>query len=387
MLPREAARLVLTRLITWPAVALIGPRQCGKTTLARSFGGHYFDLEQAADRLRLDLAWPDLVTSSELVVLDEAQADPAVFERLRGAIDADRARRGRFLLLGSVSPALMTHVGESLAGRLAVVQLTPLTAREIGQEAAAAQAVTQRCWLYGGYPDGGVLGGERFGVWQRDYLALLAARDLPLWGLPAKPQVTDRLFRMIAAMHGQQWNASKIGQGLGLTHPTVNSYLDYLEGAFLVRRLQPWHGNLGKRLTRRPRVYWRDSGLLHALQLVRDEHDLLGRPWVGASWEGFVIEQAIATLQQRGTAFDALYFRTSDGHEIDLLLEFGDQRWAIEIKLTTTPTQQHLRSLQRAADMVGASRRFVVCQVREPVASKACTVSGLAMFVEELCKL
>ena len=189
------------------------------------------------------------------------------------------------LLPGSVSPALMREVCESLAGRLALVELTPFLRPELGRSALP------RLWLTGGFPDGGPLRPSRFPVWQRDYLALMAQRDLPAWGLSARPQVTDRLLHMISAVHGQVWNASALGQSLGLSYHTVNGYLDYLEGALLVRRLAPWSGNVRKRLVRSPKVYFRDSGLLHSLLGVSSRVDLLRHPAAGASWEGFAIEQ------------------------------------------------------------------------------------------------
>ncbi len=268
-----------------------GARQCGKTTLARSLGGEYFDLEQPAERLRADLQWEELRRADRLVTFDEAQSWPELFERLRGAIDADRARHGRFLLLGSVSPALTRQVSESLAGRLSLVELSPLLWNELETDTAR-----RRLWLCGGYPDGGVLTPRAFPHWQRDYLTLLTQRDLPTWGLPAKPQTTERLLRMLAALHGQVWNASQVGQSLGLSYHTVNAYLDFLVGAFLIRRLPPYSGNIRKRLVKSPRVYWRDTGLLHALLNTPDDATLLGQPWVGASWEGFVIEQALGAL-------------------------------------------------------------------------------------------
>ncbi len=354
MIARAILPHLLYRLGTAPAAALLGPRQCGKTTLARSVSPLYFDLEHEPDRVRLDLRWEALANADELVILDEAQAWPEVFPRLRGAIDSDRQRTGRFLVLGSVAPALMTQVSQSLAGRLALLRLAPLSLGELGLEDL------DRLWLLGGYPDGGILGGDSYPTWQRDHLSLLAARDLPAWGLGARPQLTDRLLRMLASVHGQAWNASQLGSSLGLSHPTVKTYLDHLDGAFLVRILRPWQSNLKKRLVKSPKVYWRDSGLLHALHLVRDLDDLFGRPWVGASWEGFVIEQVLTTLEQRGVPHEAWTYRTRDGQEIDLLLDFGASLWAIEIKLTTSPSTGALRSLQRQADNIGARRRFLV---------------------------
>lgn len=361
MVPRRAQAVVLERLTSYPAVAIVGPRQCGKTTLARSLGGAYFDLEQESERLRLDLDWDELLRGQQILILDEAQAWPEVFPRLRGAIDQDRKRNGRFLLLGSVSPSLMVQVSESLAGRLSVVELTPFLWSEL--ESAAAR---ERRWLCGGYPDGGVLAPRQFPHWQMDYLALLTQRDLPAWGLPAKPQVTDRLLRMLAAVHGQTWNASQIGQSLGISYQTVNSYLDYLIGAFLIRLLPPFQSNVRKRLVKRPRVYWRDSGLLHALLQAIDRRSLLAQPWVGASWEGFVVEQVLGELAARGHHVDAYYFRTSDQQEVDLVLETGGERWAIEVKLTTSPTQAQMNRLDQVAALVSASRRVLISQTARP---------------------
>lgn len=214
--------------------------------------------------------------------------------------------------------------------------------------------------MYGGFPDGGVLDRERFPHWQRDYLSLLTQRDLPSWGLPARPQTTDRLLRMLTAVHGQTWNASQIGQSLSLSYHTVNSYVDYLEGAFLIRRLPPYRPNIRKRLIKSPKIYWRDTGLLHAQLNINDEEALLSQPWVGASWEGFVIEQIIGVLNSVGRPFEAFYFRTSDQHEIDLVLEMGNELWALEVKLTASPGRLDMDRLEKAADMIGASRRILV---------------------------
>ena len=344
------------RLERYPAVALIGPRQCGKTTLAKSLSSRYFDLEQPADRLRLDLEWSEVIGGSALVVLDEAQEYPEIFPRLRGAIDARRERSGRFLLLGSVAPSLMRHVSESLAGRLSLIELTPLLLAELGYDAL------DRHWLNGGYPDGGILEAARYPRWQIDYLALLAQRDLPQWGLTASPQTIDRFQRMLAALHGQAWNASQVGASLGITYHTVNRYLEYLVGAFLIRQLRPLHANIRKRLVRSPKVYWRDSGLLHALNGVRDREQLLSSPWVGASWEGYVVEQIISTLDARGVAYTAWYFRTSDGHELDLVIDVADERWAFEVKLTTSPSPADMARLDKTASMVEATHRFLISQ-------------------------
>ena len=381
MLRRKIKRLLLDRLKIYPAVALVGPRQCGKTTLAQELGGNYFDLEQKAERLRLDLEWGGLVTRKELTILDEAQSWPEVFVRLRGAIDRVRKGMGRFLLLGSVSPSLMVQVSESLAGRLSLIELTPFLFTEL-----TAKASCNRHWLCGGYPDGGVLTPERYPRWQLDYLTLLSQRDLPTWGLSAKPQMTDRLLHMLAALHGQVWNASQLGKSLGLSYHSVNSYLDYLVGSFLIRRLQPYRANIRKRLVKSPKVYWRDSGLLHALLNVPDDKALLSQPWVGASWEGYVIEQTLGVLSMYGQSFDAYYFRTSDQHELDLVLDFGKELWAIEIKLTSSPGPDDMARLSKSADMIKASRCFLISQIRHSSGDERRLSCNLAAFLKYLAE-
>ncbi len=362
MIKRQMASVLKRQLARYPAATLIGPRQSGKTTLASQLGGAYFDLERETDRLRLDLEWENLAAGRKLVVLDEAQAWPEVFPRLRGTIDADRKRVGRFLLLGSVSPSLMVRVSESLAGRLSLVYLTPFLWGEL-----PTPEHKHRLWLVGGFPDGGVLEPDQYPHWQLNYLTLLSQRDLPNWGLPAQPQLTDRFIRMLAAVHGQAWNASAIGKSLGLDYQTVNRYLDHLVGAFLLRRLQPYQANIRKRLVKNPKIYWRDSGLLHAVLNVSDADNLLDQPWVGASWEGFVIEQILGALSVADCRFDAYYFRTSDQYEIDLVLDFGGRLWAIEVKLTASPGPGDLRSLNKTADLIDAEKRILVTQTRESI--------------------
>jgi predicted AAA+ superfamily ATPase len=379
MIARTVGTQVTERLANYPAVALAGPRQCGKTTLAQALGGRYFDLEQESDRLRLDLEWDSLASGKDLAILYEAQSWPEVFARLRGAIDRERKRMGRFLLLGSVSPSLMAQVSESLAGRLSLVELTPFLLPELN-----AKASQKRRWLCGGYPDGGVLNPKQYPRWQLDYVSLLAQRDLPTWGLPSKPQTTERLLRMLAALHGQEWNASQVGSSLGLSYHTVNSYLDYLAGAFLIRRLAPYQANIKKRLIKSPKIYWRDSGILHALLNVFDDKALLNQPWVGASWEGFVIEQAIGTLSAHGIPFAAYYFRTSDQHELDLVLDFGKELWAVEVKLTSEPGTADMVKLNKTADLIQAHRRFLVSQTARHLGDGDRISCGLPDFLGHL---
>lgn len=382
-IPRLARTQVRRLLRQAPAVALLGPRQAGKTTLAQSLAGAeraaYFDLEVEADRLRLDLEWGERTRERRLLVLDEAEVWPEVFARLRATIDADRRTNGRFLLLGSVSPALMREVAESLAGRLALVELTPLLRSEL---ASATQR--DRHWAVGGYPDGGILRPARYPKWQSDYLALLAQRDLPNWGLSAAPATTLRLMRMLAAVHGQVWNASAIGRSLGIDFKTVNRYVAFLEGAYLVRRLEPFHANVRKRLVKSPKLFWRDTGLLHSLLQLSDPKQLLDQPWVGASWEGYAIEQVLSRLAARGSDPRAWFLRTSDGHEIDLLIEVGGERWALEFKLTTRPSTEDMRKLDALGEWVDAHRRILVSRAGEVVEAGRRVSCGLDWLLDDL---
>jgi len=356
MISRKHRQLVTQRLAKFPAVVLLGPRQSGKTTLARQIGGRYFDLEQRGDEALLDARWDEQMAEPGLTILDEVHFAPWVMPRLRGAIDADRKRAGRFLLLGSIAPALMKNLSESLTGRLAMVELSPFILPELDADRM------DDLWLLGGYPEGGILDRDMFGPWQESYLGLLIQRDLPDWGLPAKPRTTERLVRMLAALQGQIFNASRLGSALALDGKTVASYCDYLEGAFLTRRLKPYHANIRKRLVKSPKLMWRDSGLLHYLMGVSDIEHLFSQPWVGQSWEGFVIEQTLDTLAAVGQRCEPFFFRTSDGYELDLVLDWGTKRWAVEIKLTSDPSTEMIARLRKTAAMIGASRCVLVCR-------------------------
>ena len=382
MLRRASAPFLRSTLRRFPAVTLVGPRQCGKTTLAREIGGEYFDLEQESDRVRLDLEWTRLVAGRTRVILDEAQTHPAVFPRLRAAIDADRARNGRFILLGSVSPALMRSVSESLAGRMAVIELTPFLWNEL-----AARPMRSRLWLMGGFPDGGVRRPAAFPQWANSYLRLITERDLPALGIPCTPQVTKKLLRMMAALNGQQWNASELGRSMGVNYQTVTRYVDFIEGAFLLRRLPAFHANLSKRLVKAPKIHWRDTGLLHATLGIDSDDALRHHPAVGASWESFVVEQALGMLAALGVPHSAFHFRTSDGYELDLVLESGRERWAVEIKLTSDPSPHDLARLEKCAAMVSATRAILVSQVAADAGDKHRLSCGIDRFLREIASL
>ena len=361
MIRRKLANTIISRLKQFPAVALLGPRQSGKTTLAKTFSGRYYDLEVEQERLRLDIQWDEITQSDRLIILDEAQSYPEIFPRIRSAIDNRRDTMGRFMILGSVSPGLMKQVSEYLTGRIALCELSPFYIDEVRRKGL------DNLWLVGGFPDGGILKRDRFPLWQKNYLDVLAMRDLPQWGLPATPQVIQRLFRMLAVSNGNLWNASQIGKSMGLSYHTANSYLNYLEQAYLIRRLQPFHVSIRKRLVKSPKVYWRDTGLLHSLQGVTSSDDLIVQPWVGFSWEGFVIEQILICLEAQGTHYEAYFFRTNDGHELDLLLILGGKKWGFEIKLSGSPGRDEFDRLHKAAEMVGVDRKVLISRTRREI--------------------
>ncbi|OHB50051.1 MAG: hypothetical protein A2Y10_13955 [Planctomycetes bacterium GWF2_41_51] len=378
MIKRKIKDILKSRLQAFPAVALVGSRQTGKTTLAKSLGGIYFDLEQDGDRLSLDLQWETLIKQDKIIILDEAQESPEVFKKLRGAIDNDRKRNGRFLLLGSVSPYLMKFVSESLAGRMAILELTPFLWSEIPKDRS------DNLWFYGGYPDGGILDSKNYPDWQNNYLNLLISRDLPDWGLPAQPQMTNRLMKMLAALNGQNFNASLVGKSLDLSYKTVNSYLDYLEGAFLIRRLQPFYSNLKKRIVKSPKIYWRDSGLLHSINNITSENELLNQPWVGTSWEGFIIEQVINNLKAADKKFEAYFLRTSDQYEIDLVLDFGKEIWTIEVKLTASPNTDDIKKLNKVSDLIAAKKQILISRTNDCIDNGKTVSCNLEWFINNL---
>jgi predicted AAA+ superfamily ATPase len=376
MIKRTIEKTIASRLRTFPAVALLGPRQVGKTTLARTFSATYFDLELEEERLKLDIRWNELIRSKGLIVLDEAQNFPELFPRMRSAIDQERNRMGRFLILGSVSPGLMKEVSEFLTGRLAICELSPFSILEVrqGQEEAL--------WLRGGYPDGGIRKTENFPVWQANYLDLLAMRDLPAWGLAARPKVTKRFFQMLAVAHGTIWNASQIGKSLGITYHTVNTYLDYLEQAYLIRKLQPYFINIKKRLVKSPKIYFRDSGLLHSLLKISRGEELLVQPWVGNSWEGWVVEQILIYLNAEGLQYDGPYYlRTNDGYEIDLIFTLAGTTFAVEVKLTTSPGKDDMEGLQKASALIGKPVKALISRTIHPAQSGESISTNLRGFL------
>jgi predicted AAA+ superfamily ATPase len=345
----------------FPAVAILGARQVGKTTLARfAFPGFaYRDLEdpRTAQRFRDDARFELDAAGDVPLILDEAQAVPALFPALRGAIDARRAARGRFVLLGSAQPNLVRGIAESLAGRIAVIELDPL---------AACEAATgdrpfdwRSVWLRGGFPD--ALRGD-FRQWWEAYLRMVLERDLPQYGVSADPLFMRRLLTMLAHQHGGLFNASAIGGSLGVSYHTVQRHVDLLESVFLVRRLAPYFRNVGKRLVKAPKVYLRDSGLLHHLLNIATHEELANHPSRGASWEGFVIEDILRRERVARPIAQAWFWRTAAGAEIDLVLDRGGERVPIEIKAGRGADGRALRALRDALPDIGAKRAWIVDQ-------------------------
>ena len=350
----------LTSLIdSMPAVALIGPRQVGKTTLALDIAAGrpslYLDLESDADRGRL--SEPELYLSThehELVILDEVHRAPGLFQILRGLIDRGRRagrRTGRFLLLGSASVDLLRQSGESLAGRIAYQELTPIDPLEV------LAGETDRLWVRGGFPDSFLAATDQASSrWRADFIGTYLERDIPLLGPRIPAETLRRFWTMLAHHQSGLFNAADFARALGIDGKTVAAYLDLMVDLLLVRRLEPWHAKIGKRLVKSPRIYVRDSGLTHALLGIGGLEALLGHPVAGASWEGFVIESLLAAAPQ-GTS--PSFFRTAAGAEIDLLLRLpGGALWAVEIKRSLAPKVE--RGFHIACEDVKPTRRLVV---------------------------
>ena len=359
MIKRRIASEVIALLEQAPAVALIGPRQVGKTTLALAVAeGHpatYLDLESEPDRARL--SEPELYLADhadELVILDEIHRAPGIFEALRGTIDAGRREGkglGRFLLLGSAAIELLAQSGETLAGRVAFVELAPFDVTEVGGEEL------DRLWVRGGFPDSFLAGGEQASMrWRRDFIRTYLERDIPQLGPRIPAETLRRLWTMLAHSQGGLLNAAQLARGLGVSGAKVGHYLDLMVDLLLVRRLPPHLANVGKRLVRSPKVYVRDSGLVHGLLGLADKEAVLGHPVAGASWEGLAIENVLAVVGDRA---EASFYRTSGGAEVDLVLSWPDGRqWAVEVKRSLAPKVE--RGLRSALDDLQPECSFVV---------------------------
>lgn len=315
-----------------PVCVLVGPRQCGKTTLARQVAerrkAHWFDLEVASQRAALEN--PELALSelTGLVVLDEAQRQPELFASLRPLVDRPGSR-ARFVLLGCASPTLVRGVSESLAGRTHFIEMGGFGLDEVGAKNQS------RLWVRGGFPRSFLAANaERSFEWREDFIRAFLERDLPLLGVRVAPESLRRFWMMLAHSHGQLWNGAELARAIGVTQPVARHYLDLLTGTFMVRQLKPWFENVSKRQVKSPKVYLRDSGLLHTLLGVSTREELLGRPQLGASWEGFALESVLAASGGR----EAYFWATQAGAELDLLMMHRGRRHGLEFKVADAPT-------------------------------------------------
>jgi predicted AAA+ superfamily ATPase len=296
-----------------PIVAILGPRQCGKTTLARLFGGNraeYFDLESLPDVQRLQNPQLALGALDGVVIIDEIQRMPGLFNTLRVLVDRP-ANSARFVILGSASPDLMKNVSQTLAGRVEFIELSGFDLRETGKDS------WQTLWLRGGFPRSFLADSDESSVaWRENFIRTFLERDIPQLGIAGPSAAMRRFWTMLAHYHGQLWNASEFARSMGLSDKTVRSYLDILSGTFMVRQIQPWHANIGKRQVKSPKTFITDSGILHTLLSIADRQSLFGHPRVGASWEGFALEQFLRIIKPSQSYFWSTY----SGAELDLFL-------------------------------------------------------------------
>jgi predicted AAA+ superfamily ATPase len=361
MIERPAAlKRIDTVFKVHPVAALLGPRQCGKTTLARMLAqgqpSTYFDLENPVDIRRLSAPMRALEELADLVIIDEIQRRPDLFELLRVLVDRPLTP-ARFLILGSASPGLVKGVSESLAGRIGFVDLSGFNITEAG--------TTQRSplWIRGGFPRSFLAEDDSSSmVWRENFMRTFLERDIPQLGISIPAETLRRFWTMIAHYHGQVWNAAQFARSLGTSEPTARRYLDILAGSFMVRVLPPWHENLRKRQVKAPKVYIRDSGILHALLQISTSADLQGHPKLGSSWEGFCLENIIGMMQTR----DAYFWATHAGAELDLMVMLDGKRYGFEFKYADAPGAG--RSMHTAVTDLDLEHLWVVYPGREEYA-------------------
>jgi len=354
MIARKPYRAAVIRALKRsPVTAILGPRQCGKTTLARQIARtrkavHYLDLESPADQTRLQNPELYLSTLTGLVILDEIQLRPEIFGILR--VLADRPdNSARFLILGSASPDIIRNASESLAGRIEFIELAGFNIGEI------PAARLDRLWLRGGFPRSFLAASdEDSNVWREGFIRTFLERDIPQLGINITATAMRRFWTMLAHNHAQTWNASELARSMGISDKTARHYLDTLTGTYMVRQLQPWHENLAKRQVKAPKIYLRDSGIVHSLLRIPDHNTLLGHPRLGASWEGFALEQVLARTGQS----DAYFWATHSGAELDLLLFRGGRRYGVEFKFNEAP--KTTRSMRVAIEDLNLAHLYVV---------------------------
>lgn len=367
MIERHYGPLLRRLLRRFPSVTVLGPRQCGKTTFIRRAlpDWTYLDLERPSDSAPL-AADPEarLNQLGDRVIFDEAQRVPEVFPILRGVIDRRRSRNGRFVLLGSASPSLVRQISESLTGRTAFVDLSPFRWSEVKAHRQTGGLAT--LWIRGGFPPVFLERDDRARhEWLESYARAFIERDLPALGIEVSASQMRKLWTMLAHCNGGVWNASQLAASLGVSYHTVNRYVDILEQTFLIRRLPPYFANIGKRLVKSPKIYFRDTGLLHFFLGIRSASALDTHPARGMSWEAFIIDQLISVSQQAVPGCQAYFWRTSRGNEIDLLVDIGTKKIPFEIKLHSAPTAQDAGTLHQCMRDLKLTRGYLIHSGRE----------------------
>ncbi len=379
LIKRLSEKVIKQYLEIFPVVALLGPRQCGKSTLVKQMASVlgdavYLDLQSDADLNKI--AQPAYFFESnedKVICLDEIQLVPELFSVLRSVVDKNR-KNGKFILLGSASRDLIQQTSESLAGRIGLVNLSPFLINELD---ATEDFDLKKLWLRGGFPDSYLAKtDENSKIWRENYIKTYIERDIPQLGFQIPALQLKRLLTMCAHNQGQLLNASKLGESLGVTHPTLRRYIDLLEQTFILRTVFPYESNVKKRLVKSPKIYIRDSGLLHRLLAIDTFNDLLGNPIVGASWEGMVIENIIENKPD----WNFYFYRTATGDELDLVLEKGNKRIAIECKISTAP--KVTKGFWRAVEVVQPQQIFIIIPIPANYSiAPQVTVCGLSEFL------
>lgn len=367
-------------LTIFPAIAILGPRQCGKSTLVkslvRSFDGIlYLDMQKESDLNKL--LEPELFFESnadKIICLDEIQMAPKLFSVLRSVIDANRVN-GKFILLGSASQELIQQTSESLAGRIGMLHLSPFLVNELSNLESFS---LQKFWLRGGFPTSYLsVNDENSMIWLENYIRTYVERDIPQLGFQIPALQLKRLLTMCAHNQGQQLNLSKLGESMGLTHPTIKRYIDLLEQTFIVRTIPPYEVNVKKRLIKSPKVFVRDSGILHQLLAIPNFNSLLGHPVFGSSWEGIVVENIIVNRP----TWDYFFYRTATGDEIDLILKKGNQTIAIECKASDAP--KVTKGFYRSLEVIQPTKTFIIAPTNDIYKiAENITVIGLDNFLK-----
>ncbi len=384
VLPRTKEKEIRTYLKHFPAVAITGPRQCGKSTLAKAIistikGAIYIDLEDPEHRAQLhDIPLFLSQQNGRLICFDEIQFMPELFQVLRSAIDKVK-KNGQFLLLGSASPELLRQTSETLAGRVVYMELAPFSLQEIVSDAKGSM---QKLWLRGGYPGSYLAKKEALSmVWRKSFIRTFLERDLSALGIGVAPENMRRFWMMCAHLHGQFLNLSGLGNSLGISHSTVKAYVDIMSNTYMIRKLEPYYVNIDKRLKRSPKIYLSDCGLLHALLNVSGANDLLSHPVAGYSWEGFVLSQLTICL----TDWEFYYATTADQAEIDFILKKGKRLVAVECKLSKAPVVT--KGFYYLLNDLKIKEAYVACHIEDSFAlSKRVTAISIADLVKKLSK-